>query len=57
MTCNCKDFVTRGGKCKHILSTKYYLEVKKETSQGVVTEKIHLKHINKHGTLIMELRK
>lgn len=42
MTCNCKDFVTRGGKCKHILATKYYLEVEKETPQGVVTEKIGL---------------
>lgn len=42
MTCTCKDFTTRGGKCKHILATKYYLEVQKETPQGIVTEKIRL---------------
>jgi len=42
ITCTCKDFVTRGGKCKHILATKYYFEVEKETPQGVVTEKIRL---------------
>jgi transposase len=42
MTCTCRDFTNRGGKCKHILATKYYLEVEKETPQGTVTEKIHL---------------
>lgn len=42
MTCTCKDFVTRGGKCKHILATKYYLEVEKETPEGAKAEKIHL---------------
>jgi transposase len=42
MTCTCQDFLKRGGKCKHILATKYYLEVHKETPQGIVTEKIHL---------------
>ena len=42
MTCTCPDFVYRGGKCKHILATKYYLEVQKETPQGTVTEKVHL---------------
>lgn len=48
MTCTCKDFVNRGGKCKHILATKYYLEVQQETPQGIVTEKIHLtlNHLN-----------
>jgi len=29
-------------KCKHILATKYYLEVEKEITQSVVTEKIRL---------------
>lgn len=42
MTCTCKDFVNRGGKCKHIIATRYYLEVQKETPEGTVTEKIHL---------------
>ena len=42
MTCTCPDFVYRGGKCKHIMATKYYLEVQKETPQGTVTEKLHL---------------
>jgi Transposase len=42
MTCTCKDFQNRGGKCKHILATKYYLEIERETPQGTVTEKIHL---------------
>lgn len=27
MTCTCPDFVYRGGKCKHIMATRYYLEV------------------------------
>ena len=42
MTCTCPDFVYRGGKCKHIAATRYYLEVQKETPQGIVTEKVHL---------------
>jgi transposase len=42
MTCDCPDFVYRGGKCKHIAATRYYLEVQKETPQGIVTEKVHL---------------
>jgi hypothetical protein len=42
MTCTCPDFVYRGGKCKHIQATRYYLEIEKDTPQGTVTEKIHL---------------
>jgi len=42
MTCTCPDFVYRGGRCKHIAATRYYLEVQKETPQGTVTEKVHL---------------
>ena len=42
MTCTCPDFVYRGGKCKHIAATRYYLEIEKDTPQGVVTEKVHL---------------
>jgi transposase len=42
MTCTCPDFVYRGGKCKHIQSTRYYLEIEKDTPQGTVTEKVHL---------------
>jgi transposase len=42
MTCTCPDFMYRGGKCKHILATKYYLEVQKETPRGTITEKVHL---------------
>lgn len=49
MTCTCPDFVYRGGKCKHIQATRYYLEIEKDTPQGVVTEKVHLT-TNKHGT-------
>ena len=26
MTCTCPDFTYRGGKCKHIAATKYYLD-------------------------------
>lgn len=29
MTCTCPDFINRGGKCKHIVAIKYYLEVQK----------------------------
>ena len=42
MTCDCPDFVYRGGKCKHIAATRYYLEIDKETPTGIVTEKVHL---------------
>ena len=42
MTCTCPDFVYRGGKCKHIAATRYYLEIEKDTPQGIVTEKVHL---------------
>jgi transposase len=42
MTCTCPDFVYRGGKCKHIQATRYYLEIEKDTPQGTVTEKVHL---------------
>lgn len=42
MTCTCPDFVYRGGECKHIQATRYYLEIEKDTPQGVVTEKVHL---------------
>jgi len=42
MTCDCPDFDYRGGKCKHIQATRYYLEIEKDTPQGVVTEKVQL---------------
>ena len=42
MTCTCPDFAYRGGKCKHIAATKYYLEVEKNTPHGVVYEKVQL---------------
>jgi transposase len=42
MICDCPDFVYRGGKCKHIAATRYYLEIEKDTPQGTVTEKVHL---------------
>jgi transposase len=42
MTCTCPDFVYHGGKCKHIMATRYYLEVEKDTPTGTVTEKVHL---------------
>ena len=42
MTCTCPDFVYRGGKCKHIAATRYYLEIEKDTPEGIVTEKVHL---------------
>lgn len=32
----------RGGKCKHIMATRYYLQVEKDTPTGTVTEKVHL---------------
>jgi transposase len=42
MTCTCPDFVYRGGRCKHIAATRFYLEIEKDTPQGTVTEKVHL---------------
>ena len=42
MTCTCPDFLYRGGRCKHISATRYYLEIEKDTPQGTVTEKVHL---------------
>ena len=42
MISDCPDFVYRGGKCKHIAATRYYLEIEKDTPTGTVTEKVHL---------------
>src|SRR5208283_1467551 len=42
MTCTCPDFITRRQPCKHILATRFYLEVQRDTPQGTVSEKIHL---------------
>ena len=42
MTCTCPDFVKRGLPCKHILATRFYLEVQRDTPKGTVTEKMHL---------------
>jgi hypothetical protein len=42
MTCDCLDFVYRGGKCKHIAATRYCLEIEKDKPSGTVTEKVHL---------------
>ena len=45
LTCTCPDFIYRGGKCKHIQATRYYLEIEKDTPQGTVTEKVHLTYM------------
>ncbi len=42
MTCTCPDFMYRGGRCKHIASIRYYLEVEKDTPHGIIYEKVHL---------------
>lgn len=42
MTCSCPDFAKRGLPCKHILATRFYLEIQQLTPKGIVTEKIHL---------------
>src|SRR5208337_2051523 len=42
MTCTCPDFLKRGVPCKHILATRFYLEVQRDTPEGTVTEKVHL---------------
>jgi hypothetical protein len=42
MTCTCPDFLYRGGRCKHIASIRYYLEVKKDTPHGITYEKVQL---------------
>lgn len=42
MTCTCPDFIKRGLPCKHILATRFYLEIQQLTPKGIVTEKIHL---------------
>jgi len=42
VTCTCPDFVYRGGKCKHIQATRYYLEIERDAPQGIVIEKVHL---------------
>lgn len=40
--CNCPDYIKRGGQCKHILATRYYLEIQQESTDGIQTERIHL---------------
>jgi len=42
--CNCPDFITHGGQCKHVLAIRYYLEIQKDTPEGTVTEKVRLTH-------------
>jgi transposase len=42
MTCTCPDFIKRGVPCKHILATRFYLEIQRDTPKGTTTEKIHL---------------
>lgn len=49
MTCYCPDFVYRVGKCKHIMATRYYLQVEKDTPTGTVTEKVHLTYTQAWG--------
>jgi hypothetical protein len=40
--CNCPDYIKRCGQCKHILATRYYLEIQQETTDGIQTERVHL---------------
>lgn len=42
MTCTCPDFVYSCSRCKHIVATRYYLGVEKDTPQGTFTDKLHL---------------
>ena len=42
MTCTCPDFIKRGQPCKHVLATRFYLEIQKDTPKGTVSEKVHL---------------
>lgn len=42
MTCSCPDFLYRRGRCKHIASIRYYLEVEKDTPHGITYEKVQL---------------
>ena len=44
MTCTCPDFITRGKPCKHILATRFYLEIQKVTPKGTITEKVRLSY-------------
>jgi len=41
-TCTCPDFITRHQPCKHIMATRFYLEIQKDTPKGIVSEKVHL---------------
>lgn len=40
--CNCPDYIKRGGQCKHILATRYYLEIQQETTDGIKTKRVSL---------------
>lgn len=40
--CNCPDHIKRELDCKHIYATRYYLEVRQETDQGIEITKIPL---------------
>jgi transposase len=44
MTCTCPDFIKRDQPCKHILATRFYLEIQKDTPKGTITEKVHLSY-------------
>jgi hypothetical protein len=42
ITCTCPDYLYRGGRCKHIASIRYYLEIEKDTPHGIAYEKVQL---------------
>jgi len=42
--CNCPDYIKRGGACKHILAVRYFLEVQRDTLDGLHTEKIPISY-------------
>lgn len=40
--CDCPDSMGRGVTCKHAYAARYYLEIERETPEGIKTEKIRL---------------
>jgi transposase len=42
--CNCPDYLNRGGECKHILATRFYLEIQRDTPEGTVTDKVRISY-------------
>jgi hypothetical protein len=56
MTCTCPDLTYRGGRCKHITATRYYLEVERTHLMALSMRKFN-QPMSRHGVPITPRKK